>query len=256
MNYKATAFEGNEPKKGVLHVVFPRNCPYFLGKHLRMLPCLTYVNADTVYVVLREAAQKKGNSDVQYFFYSLLFLAAGAIIIFNRKKIRQYLANIRVSDYEFNLLGFKLSGKISYSNADQDLAWNIYVELITRVSGNALPDGAGLLRESLTSLYAAFTALRDILKGYGKESPRIPQEEGRYSVVSLLLLVMNQQIRPFISKWHPLLQEYEQQKPATMSQFEYEQQWRYNMEFREELKKLQAGLADYIEILRGVSAQK
>ena len=59
---------------------------------------------------------------------------------------------------------FKITGTWEPNDAERLAAWELYVELITRVAVVPLPAGEGLLREALTSLYTLFGATRDILR--------------------------------------------------------------------------------------------
>jgi hypothetical protein len=46
-------------------------------------------------------------------------------------------------------------------------AWELYVELVTRISIVELQPEQGLLREALSSLYSLFGTTREILRKYG-----------------------------------------------------------------------------------------
>ncbi len=50
---------------------------------------------------------------------------------------------------------------------EQRAAWEMYVELITRISTVELGPEEGLLREALTSLYSLFATTRTILREHG-----------------------------------------------------------------------------------------
>jgi hypothetical protein len=80
-------------------------------------------------------------------------------------------------------------------------AWALYVELVTRVAVQELADDAGLVREAMNSLYTLFGTTREILRAAGPDVGA-----SRESVGGLSIAVLNQGLRPFLSKWHPILQ--------------------------------------------------
>ena len=48
----------------------------------------------------------------------------------------------------------------------REAAWEMYIELVTRISVAELKPGEGLLREALSSLYSLFKTTREILRKY------------------------------------------------------------------------------------------
>ena len=48
----------------------------------------------------------------------------------------------------------------------RQVAWALYVELVTRISVQELHPGQGLIREALSSLYSLFDTTRQILRDY------------------------------------------------------------------------------------------
>jgi len=111
---------------------------------------------------------------------------------------------------------------------DKDAAWEMYVELITRITTQSLPKEDGNEQAALESIYSLFPLTRDILKKYGRDA----QEFAKLAIV-----VLNQIIRPFTTKWHKL---------ALNGAFENEDQ---RKEFRKELEDLQNKLVIYTKML-------
>jgi hypothetical protein len=212
---------------------------------------------DTVYIVVTEAKHvQSGPNNLYIILWVLGFLFLAALILINLKSIKRIFINIRPKSYKVEIPGFSIEGNIQYTSISQDVSWKIYIELITRVSANRLDANTGILRETLNSLYSAFGALRDILKNTSAELAKEPLGKSNFSVASLTLIVMNQQMRPFLSKWHPALQEYEKHRLDNISQFSHEQKWDCNEQFREELNDLQTGLNQYVNMLRCIAAGK
>jgi hypothetical protein len=58
----------------------------------------------------------------------------------------------------------KVSGQWAPDEAERQAAWEMYVELATRITIQPLAPGEGLLREALTSYYSLFATTRTILR--------------------------------------------------------------------------------------------
>lgn len=71
------------------------------------------------------------------------------------------LKDITVS---LNLPIGSIKGSWQPSTAERDASWEMYVELITRITTNELNDEEGILREALSSFYSLFDITRQILK--------------------------------------------------------------------------------------------
>lgn len=143
--------------------------------------------------------------------------------------------------------------------SQQRAAWALYVELVTRIAvqqlkegdpGNTLDD-EGLLREALASLHKVFQITRSIIKEAGPEIADGPESLGPIAIE-----ILNKGLRPFLSKWHPRLQDHEARKPANIGAFEHEQQWKYYRDMRKELRALQANLSIYADMLGEISGAK
>lgn len=137
-------------------------------------------------------------------------------------------------------------------DSERKAAWEMYVELITRVSVVELRDGEGLLREAMNSLYSLFGVTREILKEYG---PSVAQAsgEGDVSFGGLAVTILNSVLRPFLARWHPALDEYETARPNDVSRVAWEAQWDSAAEVRAELAEVRASLAEYAKTLGQVS---
>ena len=53
---------------------------------------------------------------------------------------------------------------------DSEAAWEMYVELLTRIATQPLPDNSGMESSALESVYSLFVITRGILRKYGKDS--------------------------------------------------------------------------------------
>lgn len=122
------------------------------------------------------------------------------------------------------------------NNDARQVAWKLYIETTTRVSTQPLLDADGFIREALTSLYGLFATTRDILKA-SRPSVTVP---GEPTVEYLAVTMLNHELRPFLSKWHPRLHEYEKSQPSAR-----EADWPQNAACRRELVDIQAHLRQF-----------
>ena len=136
---------------------------------------------------------------------------------------------------------FKLDTEWKEDPAQRNAAWAMYVELVTRVSIQTLDVDDGILREALDSLYALFAVTRDVLR---EDGPKVGASKD--TVGGIALIVLNQVLRPFLTKWHRRLTEHEKtNKP--------EREWEHEMACRAELERLRGGLVTYANTLRKIS---
>lgn len=134
-------------------------------------------------------------------------------------------------------------------------AWELYVELITRISIAELKSGSGILREAMNSLYSLFDATREILREYGPAVAK-PRRKSKYSFGELSVIILNYVLRPLLSKWHPLLRDYESRKDEDVSVKEHEDGWEFNSELRRELNETRRILISYSNHLAKVAKIK
>jgi len=136
--------------------------------------------------------------------------------------------------------------------SERKAAWEMYVELITRISVAELRPEEGLLREALSSLHTLFDTTRKILRKYG---PSIAQPKGKniLSFGYLAVTILNVVLRPVLAKWHPLLLDYENTKETFVSPVEHEQKWDKNEELRKVLNDVRDILIQYANLLAQVA---
>ena len=137
----------------------------------------------------------------------------------------------------FHLDNIRLSAKvvefdISFEPVDQNAAWELYVEMLTRIVTQPLPLEAGDERTALDSVYSLFPTTREILRRQGRDTIR-------FSMVAIP--VLNQVVRPFTAKWH---------KESLAGAFDEPQR---RQEFRQELQSLQEDLRNYNRLLAAIA---
>ena len=124
------------------------------------------------------------------------------------------------------------NAEISFVAADQDAAWELYIEMLTRIVTQSLPKDSGDEKTALASVYSLFPITREILRRQGR---------GTISFAKVAIPVLNQVVRPFTAKWH---------RESLAGAFENESKCR---EFRNELALLQQALRDYNQMLAEIA---
>ena len=114
------------------------------------------------------------------------------------------------------------------SDPDRGAAWDLYVELLTRTATQPLADKDGLELSALESVFSIFALTRSTLKTHGS---------GCSQFTRIAVVILNQIIRPFTSKWHLLSQNGGFTDPQ------------HCKEFRADLENLQVTLRNYAGLL-------
>ncbi len=124
-----------------------------------------------------------------------------------------------------------ITGSWEPDENERKAAWELYVELVTRIAIVELKPDEGLLREALKSLYTLFNTTRDILKTYG---PSVAKQrgEGKLSFGTIAVEVLNGVLRPVLAYWHPKLLDYENTKGDGVSALQHERRWECAEELR------------------------
>lgn len=122
--------------------------------------------------------------------------------------------------------------EISFQNADQDAAWELYVEMLTRIVTQPLPSEVGDEKTALASVYSLFETTREILRRRGR---------GTIQFSKIAIPVLNQVVRPFTAKWH---------RESLSGAFEDPGK---RKEFRKELAALQEDLRNYNRLLAEIA---
>ena len=142
----------------------------------------------------------------------------------------------------------ELSGSWEPNDAERRAAWELYVELTTRVSVVPLREDEGLLREALTSLYSLFGTTREILRRYGPQVAE-PKRNGQYNFGYLAVAMLNFGVRPLLATWHPELQDWESRRPADRSRRDHEHAWPQAAQLRTGMNETRNVLAAYAGLL-------
>ena len=141
---------------------------------------------------------------------------------------------------------FSIKGTWEPNDVERRAAWELYVELVTRII--AVPLRGGIVREALTSMYALFGQAREILRHYGPDVAE-PKQDGQYNFGFLTVALLNFTIRPLLSYWHPELQAWEATRPDKSSVKAHEDNWSRIGDLRADLDRARTVLSDYAAIL-------
>jgi hypothetical protein len=111
---------------------------------------------------------------------------------------------------------------------DKDAAWELYIELLTRITTQPLVQEDGDEQIALSSIHSLFGLTRSIIKTHGRECREFTK---------IAIVVLNQIIRPFTARWH---------RVALNGEFSDPDRCR---NFRAELEILQQQLRTYTRML-------
>lgn len=115
---------------------------------------------------------------------------------------------------------------------DKSAAWELYVEMITRVATQTLEPGHGQEKAVLDSVYQLFPLTREVIKKYGRHS---------INFAKIAVVILNQVVRPFTAKWHGQMED-----GSALSADKAE-------DFRRELRNLQVNLRKYTQLLADIA---
>ncbi|CAI7975200.1 conserved hypothetical protein [Frankia sp. Hr75.2] len=149
--------------------------------------------------------------------------------------IHGYASSIRLTELTLSIPQFS-NAQFVVTKDNKAVAWRLFIEMVTRVSLQPLDQGTGKIREAMNSLYALFGITRQTL-AEAQPSRRIGNAP---TVEHLAVAMLNKELRPFLSRWHPRLQAWENEHPG-----ELESAWPDDEECRQELSSMQARLIRY-----------
>jgi len=118
--------------------------------------------------------------------------------------------------------------KFTSAGAQRRVAWRLFMEMMTRVTTQPMQTNDGDDGVALTSLYDLFKLTRIAIA----EMHPTPGA-GLETVETYALDMLNRDLRPFLTKWHPLWKAYVDGGGKDS------QQWSAHRDFRKELGELQ-----------------
>jgi len=145
-------------------------------------------------------------------------------------KLKEWLDQWSMTSLNINLQFLEMEWEPK--DKDRDAAWELYVELLTRITTQRLPQEHGDEKTALDSVYKIFELTRDIIKRNGPEC---------INFAKIAVIILNQVIRPFTADWH---------KKSLQGAFSDPVQCEL---FRKELSNLQDNLHTYMRMLADIA---
>lgn len=145
-------------------------------------------------------------------------------------KLRELFQEVSLTKVKLNLKFAELEWEPK--DSDREAAWELYVELLTRVVTQPLAKDHGWEKAALESIHSLFPTTRRVLRSKGRNCTEFTK---------VAIPVLNQVIRPFTAKWHKLslasaLQDTDQCQA-----------------FRADLADLQQDMASYTRLLATIA---
>ena len=125
-----------------------------------------------------------------------------------------------------------LSAKREPGKNDKKAAWDMYIEMATRITTQPLDPEHGDEKTALDSVYSLFQTTRDILHEQGPDCVEFAQ---------IAIVILNKEVRPFTADWHRRSLAGDFDDPAACA------------EFREKLESLQKILRAYMDVLAKIA---
>ena len=141
-------------------------------------------------------------------------------------KLRNLLSRYDLESVKFNLRFAEAT--FTPTDTDACAAWDLYVEMLTRIATQPLPAGHGDEQAAMESVYSLFPTARSILRQHGHKAVNFGK---------IAIPVLNQIVRPFTARWH---------REALAGSFDDPAHCRI---FRDELNTLQTKLRNYNRLL-------
>lgn len=144
--------------------------------------------------------------------------------------IRELFARYSLTNIRLN--AGMVQADIALNSADKDAAWEMYVEMLTRIVTQPLPEEAGDEKAALESVHALFPIGREILRRHGRQTIQFSK---------VIIPILNQVVRPFTTKWHRM---------SLLGAFEDEAARR---EFRKDLRDLLVNMRNCNKMLAEIA---
>ena len=126
-------------------------------------------------------------------------------------KLKKWLENWDLTNLKINA-GF-LQAEWQPQEQDREAAWELYVEMLTRIVTQPLPEEHGDEKTALDSVFSLFKTTREILRRKGRDCVQFTK---------IAVVVLNQVVRPFTARWHKPAKEGKFSDSAVCARFRSE----------------------------------
>jgi hypothetical protein len=145
-------------------------------------------------------------------------------------KLKKWLENWDMTSLKINLKFLEMEWQPK--EPDKSAAWELYIEMLTRIATQHLQPDHGDEKTALDSIHTLFPLTREIIKRHGRDC---------IEFTKIAVLVLNQVVRPVTAKWHGESLKGAFKKKAKCTQF------------RRELSALQGQLRKYTMMLAAMA---
>lgn len=145
-------------------------------------------------------------------------------------KLKKWLENWDLTNLKINV--GVLEAEWQPQEKDREAAWELYIEMLTRIVTQPLPEEHGDEKAALDSVHQLFPITRDILRTKGRDCIQFTK---------IAIIVLNQIVRPFTAKWH---------RESLAGAFKHPKK---SSEFRKDLASLQENLRHYTKGLADIA---
>src|SRR6266404_2955407 len=134
--------------------------------------------------------------------WALVGIVAGAVIGWLWPMCQSIVIRLRVEDWRLEQV--EIQGvRFTSAGMQRRVAWRLFVEMTTRIATQPMEDEAGDDGVALQSLCDLFQVTRKAIA----EMEPTPTASGE-TVETYALDILNSDLRPFLSKWHPMWDEF------------------------------------------------
>ena len=106
-------------------------------------------------------------------------------------KWRKWLENWDMTSLKISLRFLEMTWEPK--DPDRTAAWDLYVELLTRITTQPLAIQEGDEQAALDSVFAVFPLTRETIKRNGRDC---------IEFTKIAVILLNQVVRPFTARWH------------------------------------------------------
>ena len=148
----------------------------------------------------------------------------------------------------------QVKGYLYPTEAEKAAAYELLIELSTRTAGAQLASTDGSIRDELSSIDEMFGLTREILRRHGAET--VKGGGGNLSLAVVAIRVLNEVFRPVLSRWDPILSDYEDRRATDApgaTAVEWERSWARAGQCRAELNTMRSSVRAYIDTLSRIA---
>jgi hypothetical protein len=145
-----------------------------------------------------------------------------------------------------------ISFEFKAQEEDRKIAWEIFVQIRTRIAAVEFKKGEDSFKDVNVSLFALFTLIREKILGL---SLKTVTKDKDGNLVELYFSILNHGIRPYLTKWHiPVSHFHERQKDSGKSEIEIDKEFLIsNPEIIEDIQTLNFKMKRFAEVLHKIA---